>query len=71
MAPTSRFLLGVTNGLLGISKTVISEVCGKEHEMVGMASILGEHRFGNGGWFRPTNAPVQKKFSSKRNLMSL
>ncbi|CAM9775793.1 unnamed protein product [Scytosiphon promiscuus] len=36
-----RFLLGMTNGLLGISKTMISEVCGKEHEVVGMASILG------------------------------
>eukprot|EP00752_Nemacystus_decipiens_P011395 g10122.t1 len=40
-ALSCRFLLGVTNGLLGISKTMISEVCGKEHETVGMSAILG------------------------------
>lgn len=38
-----RFFLGVLNGLMAISKTMISEVCGKEHEMVGMGSILGDH----------------------------
>lgn len=38
-----RFFLGVLNGLMAISKTMISEVCGKEHEMVGMGSMLGDH----------------------------
>ncbi|CBN75080.1 conserved unknown protein [Ectocarpus siliculosus] len=36
-----RFLLGVLNGLLGISKAMTSEVCGKEHEATGMAYVLG------------------------------
>ncbi|CAM9579188.1 unnamed protein product [Ectocarpus fasciculatus] len=36
-----RFLLGVFNGLLGISKAMTSEVCGKEHEVTGLAYTLG------------------------------
>ncbi|CAN0539320.1 unnamed protein product, partial [Scytosiphon promiscuus] len=32
-----RFLLGAMNGLIAIAKTMISEVCGREHEVVGMS----------------------------------
>jgi len=39
-----RFLLGASNGLVGISKTMISEVCGPEHEVVGMSFILGDFK---------------------------
>ncbi|CAM9181363.1 unnamed protein product [Choristocarpus tenellus] len=34
-----RFLLGAMNGIVGISKTMISEICGKEHEVDGMGFI--------------------------------
>ena len=29
------------NGLMSVSKTMISEVCGREHEVVGMSVITG------------------------------
>ncbi|CAM9273108.1 unnamed protein product [Choristocarpus tenellus] len=34
-----RFLLGAMNGIVGISKTMISEICGREHEVEGMGFI--------------------------------
>lgn len=37
-----RFLLGAMNGLVAISKCMISEICGKEHETVGMSFVTGE-----------------------------
>lgn len=37
-----RFLLGAMNGLIAIGKCMISEVCGKEHETVGMSFVTGE-----------------------------
>lgn len=39
---TIRFLLGAMNGLIAIGKCMISEVCGKEHETVGMSFVTGE-----------------------------
>lgn len=41
-AKTIRFLLGALNGLVAIGKCLISEVCGKEHETVGMSFVTGE-----------------------------
>lgn len=38
----SRFLLGALNGLVGTAKTMISEVCGSEHELVGMSFVTGD-----------------------------
>eukprot|EP00752_Nemacystus_decipiens_P011400 g10125.t2 len=38
-AVTCRFLLGAMNGLIAIGKCMISEVCGKEHETVGMSFV--------------------------------
>ncbi|CAN0350684.1 unnamed protein product, partial [Scytosiphon promiscuus] len=40
-ALASRFLLGALNGLVAIAKCLISEVCGKEHEVVGMGFVTG------------------------------
>ena len=37
-----RFLLGAMNGLVATSKTMISEVCTKTHEVVGMGAITGD-----------------------------
>ncbi len=31
------------NGIVAVGKCMISEVCGKEHEAVGMSFITGEH----------------------------
>ena len=41
MGPT-RFLLGALNGLVATAKTMISEVCGSEHEVVGMSFVTGD-----------------------------
>ncbi|CAN0142038.1 unnamed protein product [Ascophyllum nodosum] len=38
-AVACRFLLGAMNGLVATSKTMISEVCTKTHEVVGMGAI--------------------------------
>eukprot|EP00903_Cladosiphon_okamuranus_P009002 g8611.t1 len=38
-AVTCRFLLGAMNGLIAVGKCLISEVCGKEHETVGMSFV--------------------------------
>lgn len=38
----SRFLLGALNGLVTTAKTMISEVCGSEHEVVGMSFVTGD-----------------------------
>jgi Major Facilitator Superfamily len=40
-AIVSRFLLGLGNGIVGVSKTCISEICGREHEVRGMGIMLG------------------------------
>eukprot|EP00904_Undaria_pinnatifida_P006139 jgi/Undpi1/2655/HiC_scaffold_13.g06033.m1 len=37
----TRFLLGALNGLVATAKTMISEVCGSEHETVGMSFVTG------------------------------
>ena len=37
-----RFLLGLFNGTTAASRTLVSEVCGKEHEVVGMGVLSGE-----------------------------
>lgn len=38
----SRFLLGLLNGMMAASKTLVSEVCGKEHEATGMNVVTSE-----------------------------
>lgn len=40
--PPARLLLGLLNGMVAASKTLVSEVCGKEHETVGMGVVTGE-----------------------------
>ncbi|CAB1117719.1 unnamed protein product [Ectocarpus sp. CCAP 1310/34] len=45
-ALTCRFLLGAMNALMGISKCMISEICGKQHETVGMGYVTGCSSFG-------------------------
>ncbi|CAB1117720.1 unnamed protein product [Ectocarpus sp. CCAP 1310/34] len=45
-ALTCRFLLGAMNGLIAISKCMISEICGKQHEKVGMGYVTGCWSFG-------------------------
>lgn len=40
-ALTWRFLLGLLNPLSAISKTLVSEVCAKQHESIGMGTITG------------------------------
>lgn len=42
MALGSRFLLGVFNPIVGIGKTLVSEVCSKKHEATGMGIITGQ-----------------------------
>ena len=37
----SRFLTGALTGILANAKTMISEVCGSEHEVVGMSFVTG------------------------------
>ena len=37
-----RFLLGLLNAMVSASKTLVSEVCGKEHETVGMGVVTSE-----------------------------
>lgn len=37
-----RFLPGLLNGTIAASKTLVSEVCGKEHEVVGMGVVNSE-----------------------------
>lgn len=37
-----RLLAGALNGIVGTSKTMISEICGKEHEVVGMSFVTSE-----------------------------
>lgn len=37
----SRVIAGALNGTVANAKTMISEVCGKEHEVVGMSVITG------------------------------
>ena len=37
-----RFLLGLLNGMMVASKTLVSDVCGKEHETVGMGVVTSE-----------------------------
>lgn len=41
-ATRSRFLLGLLNGLIPLWPTLVSEVCGKEHEVLGMSLITSE-----------------------------
>ncbi|CAN0113599.1 unnamed protein product [Ectocarpus sp. 12 AP-2014] len=43
-AMTCRFFLGASNGLVANSNTMISEICGREHEVLGMT-------LGSGCWF--------------------
>ena len=38
----ARFLLGFLNGVSVVSKTLVSEVCGSEHETVGMGVVTSE-----------------------------
>ena len=38
----SRFFLGALNGLMATTTTMISEVCGSEHEVVGMSFVIGD-----------------------------
>ena len=38
----SRVLAGAMNGIVGNAKTMISEVCGKAHEVVGMSFVTGD-----------------------------
>jgi hypothetical protein len=40
-ALTTRFLLGLGNGIVGVSKAAISEICGAEHEVQGMGYLTG------------------------------
>ncbi|CAM9131751.1 unnamed protein product, partial [Laminaria digitata] len=40
-AVTFRFLAGALNGIMGNAKTMICEVCGSEHEVVGMSFVTG------------------------------
>ena len=40
MAILSRFILGVFNPIVGISKTVVSEVCSKKHESTGIYTLF-------------------------------
>ena len=44
--PTSlrrrRFLTGAMSGIVGTARTMISEVCGSEHEVVGMSFLAGD-----------------------------
>lgn len=35
------FFLGAFNGIVATSKTMISEVCSSEHEVVGMSFVTG------------------------------
>lgn len=44
MAILSRFLIGCFNPIVGIGRTVVSEICSKKFEAIGMATI-------NGSWF--------------------
>ncbi|CAM9682856.1 unnamed protein product, partial [Laminaria digitata] len=39
---TSRFLIGLLNGVTVTAKTLVSEVCGKEHDTVGMGVMPSE-----------------------------
>lgn len=53
-----RFLLGAMNGVDGATKTMISEVCGQEHEISGMSFLTGELSKANAdnGWLmEPTS----------------
>eukprot|EP00904_Undaria_pinnatifida_P005739 jgi/Undpi1/2295/HiC_scaffold_13.g05679.m1 len=43
---TSRFLLGLFNGMMAASKTLVPHVCGKEHETVGMGVVTMAWSFG-------------------------
>lgn len=38
----SRFLTGAMSGIVGTARTMISEVCGSEHEAVGMSFFAGD-----------------------------
>ena len=38
-----RFLLGAFNGTLAVSKALISDICGKEHEIIGMSVVSSEY----------------------------
>ena len=38
----ARFLLGLLNGVIVVSRTLVSDVCGSEHETVGMGVVTGE-----------------------------
>ncbi|CBN78854.1 conserved unknown protein [Ectocarpus siliculosus] len=37
-----RFLLGLLNGMTVIFPTLVSEICGKEHEVVGLGAVTSE-----------------------------
>lgn len=37
-----RFLLGLLNGMMAASKTLVAEVCGKKHEAAGMNVVTSE-----------------------------
>lgn len=37
----SRFFAGALNGIAANIKTMISEICGSEHEVVGMSLVTG------------------------------
>eukprot|EP00904_Undaria_pinnatifida_P010120 jgi/Undpi1/6238/HiC_scaffold_20.g08722.m1 len=41
-AVTLRFVLGLLNGTLVAGRTIVSDVCGKEHDTVGMGVVTGE-----------------------------
>lgn len=40
--PRPRFLLGLLTGAKVASKTIVSDVCGKEHDTAGMGVTTGE-----------------------------
>jgi MFS family permease len=46
MAIASRYLLGLFNPVVGIAKTIVSEICSKEHESYGMGIITGSWSLG-------------------------
>lgn len=46
MALFTRFLLGLFNPIIGVAKTLVSEVCTREHEGAGMGAVTGSWGLG-------------------------
>lgn len=57
----TRFMLGLMNGLIAVAKTLISEVCGKEHEVVGMTFVTGD---------RSKSDPANRKLTGTTTLQA-